>query len=257
MEPLTVDLSVQPQPENIASAASAPESAADPQRPARPPWGGLPAGSPEAALFEALRPIRRQLAAADGYSAYIVLSDAHLADLCQLRPANFEVLAQVRGMGQVKLARYGRELLAAVRDNAAVLGLELREQVDPNQRRTPPDRGGAGRERRRTEAEAMFARGDSLGDLCVALQLAPATVVEHLLQWVLAQNRTTLVPWISDADLERVRAAAAVHGVDLLKPLWAALDGALHYPYLRLAQGLLQAQGAQADHTVGPAHAQS
>ncbi|MBM4344996.1 MAG: HRDC domain-containing protein [Deltaproteobacteria bacterium] len=210
----------------------------------RPPAGGLPPDSPEAALFAALRPVRRQLAANDGFPSYFVLSDAQLAHLCQVRPANFEVLAQVHGVGPAKLVKYGVPLLAAVRHHAADLGLQLRETLDVTETcARPRDRD---RDRRRPEEEARFARGESLGDLCVALSLAPATVVERLLRWVLAQDRPTLEPWVRDAELQQVRQAAAVHGLERLKPLYDALHGDLHYPYLRLAQGYLQAEAARA-----------
>ncbi len=211
----------------------------------RPAWGGLPSGSPEAALFEALRPVRRRLANADGFPPYIVLSDAQLADLCRVRPGTFEVLAQVRGVGQQKLAKYGPQLLAAVRQHAAELNLALREAPEVIDEPSRPRKAEVNRESRTAAEQVLFARGDSLGELCVALQLAPGTVVEHLLRWVVTQERPGLAPWVSDADLARVQAAAASHGLQAAKPLFQALNGELHYPYVRLAQGFLQAQVAR------------
>ena len=62
-----------------------------------------------------LRRLRRELAARDGQSAYLVFPNAALAQLCADRPRSLADLAQLPGFGEVRVRRYGRRILAALR----------------------------------------------------------------------------------------------------------------------------------------------
>ncbi len=68
------------------------------------------------ALFERLRALRKRLADEQGVPAYVVFSDATLAAMAALRPTTLALLAQVSGVGPVKLARYGTAFLAVLAD---------------------------------------------------------------------------------------------------------------------------------------------
>ncbi len=67
------------------------------------------------ALFEHLRSVRRSLAEADGVPAYVVFPDRTLIDMAQRRPATLDAMAQVHGVGQAKLERFGAAFLQAVK----------------------------------------------------------------------------------------------------------------------------------------------
>lgn len=65
-------------------------------------------------LYEALRATRTSLARAEGVPAYIVLSNAALADMAARRPHTAAELLQVSGIGEIKAERYGTAFLEAV-----------------------------------------------------------------------------------------------------------------------------------------------
>ena len=65
-------------------------------------------------LFEALRAARRTIAAEAGVPPYVVFHDSTLREIAAARPRSLAELAQVNGVGQAKLARYGDAMLAAV-----------------------------------------------------------------------------------------------------------------------------------------------
>jgi ATP-dependent DNA helicase RecQ len=72
--------------------------------------------SPEdAALFEALRARRLELARAEGMPPYVVASDRTLRELAEVRPRSIAQLQEIYGIGPAKAARYGEELLAVLR----------------------------------------------------------------------------------------------------------------------------------------------
>ncbi|HEX5758353.1 MAG TPA: DNA helicase RecQ [Thermoanaerobaculia bacterium] len=67
-------------------------------------------------LFEALRALRRDLALAQGVPAYVVFHDATLRAIAARAPRTLPDLAQVSGIGEAKLARYGEAVLSKVRE---------------------------------------------------------------------------------------------------------------------------------------------
>jgi ATP-dependent DNA helicase RecQ len=71
----------------------------------------------ELKLLAALRDKRREIARRDGVPAYIVFSDRTLAEMALRRPATLAAMASVRGVGEMKLERYGQEFLAVIRSS--------------------------------------------------------------------------------------------------------------------------------------------
>ena len=74
-----------------------------------------PVGEEDPKLFEALRALRKQLADAQGFPAYIVLSDKVLHSLAALKPATIEEFGMVSGIGEFKKKKYGEEFTALIR----------------------------------------------------------------------------------------------------------------------------------------------
>ena len=72
-----------------------------------------PAGD-ESGLFEALRSLRYKLAQEEGVPAYIVFSNASLADMARKAPRTMTEFLNVSGVGEVKATRYGKAFLEAI-----------------------------------------------------------------------------------------------------------------------------------------------
>ena len=68
-------------------------------------------------LFDALRSVRRRLAEEENVPAFVVFSDATLRDMCRLQPRNLDEMAEVKGVGEQKLRRYGKAFLAVIAEN--------------------------------------------------------------------------------------------------------------------------------------------
>lgn len=73
-------------------------------------------------LLAALKNLRFRLAQEAGVPAYIIFSNATLADMAALRPLNMEEFLQVSGVGKVKAERYGQVFLQAIQDWRAGVG---------------------------------------------------------------------------------------------------------------------------------------
>jgi ATP-dependent DNA helicase RecQ len=89
--------------------------------------GAAPSAADER-LFEALRALRRDLAQAQGVPAYVVFHDSTLRAVAARAPRSLLELAQVPGIGEAKLARYGEAVLARVRE---VMGEATAEPSPP------------------------------------------------------------------------------------------------------------------------------
>ena len=67
-------------------------------------------------LYEVLRNLRTELARAEGVPAYVVFSNAALADMVTKRPSTMDEFLDVSGVGEYKAARYGRAFLDAIQE---------------------------------------------------------------------------------------------------------------------------------------------
>ena len=63
-------------------------------------------------LVERLRAWRLERSQEDAVPAYVVLHDATLRELAAVKPRTQDELAGIKGLGPVKLERYGEDLLA-------------------------------------------------------------------------------------------------------------------------------------------------
>jgi ATP-dependent DNA helicase RecQ len=71
-----------------------------------------PVGDP---LFEALRELRRELAAEAQVPPYVIFHDATLREMAASRPASEDALGAISGVGAKKLEAYGGAFLAVIR----------------------------------------------------------------------------------------------------------------------------------------------
>jgi ATP-dependent DNA helicase RecQ len=83
---------------------------------ARAPQPEGPATADGDALFERLRILRKQLADTQGLPPYVIFHDATLREMVARRPQTLSQFAGIRGVGEGKLARYGQQFIAALRD---------------------------------------------------------------------------------------------------------------------------------------------
>ncbi len=73
-----------------------------------------PAAKTDSGLLTALKAVRTRLAQREGVPAYIVFSNAALADMAAKAPRTEAEFLEVSGVGQVKASRYGQEFLEAI-----------------------------------------------------------------------------------------------------------------------------------------------
>jgi ATP-dependent DNA helicase RecQ len=104
------------------AAAVKPQSARSPNTAAA---GGTSAhgsgdsGAADSDLFERLRALRKRLADEHGVPPYVVFHDATLREMSARRPLSLNAFAELPGVGQAKLARYGDQFIAAIVEHSS------------------------------------------------------------------------------------------------------------------------------------------
>lgn len=80
-------------------------------------------------LFEALRELRRTLAAEEHVPPFVIFSDATLEAMARERPETMKAMGAVHGVGAFKLQKYGERFLEIIRTGAAE---PVIEEKDPD-----------------------------------------------------------------------------------------------------------------------------
>ena len=70
-----------------------------------------PLSEPERALFDQLQAWRKETAEKEGVPVFIIANNTELSTLAQKAPRTMEGLKQIKGFGNKKTQKYGKELL--------------------------------------------------------------------------------------------------------------------------------------------------
>jgi ATP-dependent DNA helicase RecQ len=84
--------------------------------PAAPPASSLPPGAED--LWQALRARRRELAESQGVPPYVIFHDTSLTEMATRCPGNLAEFADIPGVGEKKLERYGETFLEVIARHA-------------------------------------------------------------------------------------------------------------------------------------------
>ncbi len=200
-----------------------------------PPEGGTAAAavpdalSPaDAGLFERLRVLRRDIAAAEKVPPYIVFPDTVLVALAKIRPTTPDGMRQISGVGEVKLRAYGRQFLDAIREHAAA------NPAPPPPPQRPAGSSSVAAAARRQQAFTLFRDGAAVPDVMHQLKLARSTVGDYLVQFVETEKPTDISAWVPDEVYQEVAAAAQEVGTEKLRPIYQALGEQVSYDDIRL-----------------------
>ena len=198
----------------------------------------------EAPLFLELRALRRRRAEEEGVPPYVIFSDATLHDMVEQRPTTEAGLLQVRGVGRVKAERYGPAFLAIIASQEGA--------PPPPAPEAPPDpaprepgrplvkpRAGTNLPPTAQRTLELHHEGLTIDEIAAQRGFKAQTIAQHLARFIEQGQIEDVRPWVSDADLARIRRAAGGRPIAALRPLREALDGALSYDQLTLARAYL------------------
>jgi ATP-dependent DNA helicase RecQ len=197
----------------IGAEASASEAGAAESRPA------------DAELLEYLRQWRRDMAAARGVPAFVILHDTSLADLCRKRPGSAQQLETVYGIGRAKRESLGEALLSAL----AAFDSGARAQIREAPTTSPAE-----------QTRAMLAEGMSFSEIASARGRRLNTVITQVADMVEKGTIEFDPKWVVEDVRNAIEQLALRLGTDRLKPIKEALPPEVDYPEIRLVVSALR-----------------
>jgi ATP-dependent DNA helicase RecQ len=200
----------------IGAEASASEAGAAESRPA------------DAELLEYLRQWRRDMAAARGVPAFVILHDTSLADLCRKRPGSAQQLETVYGIGRAKRESLGEALLSAL----AAFDSGARAQIREAPTTSPAE-----------QTRAMLAEGMSFSEIASARGRRLNTVITQVADMVEKGTIEFDPKWVVEDVRNAIEQLALRLGTDRLKPIKEALPPEVDYPEIRLVVSALRKRG--------------
>ena len=210
--------------------------------PASPPRASLPPpvfpppreevvtfeADPDDGLLQLLKDWRRRTAERASVPAYIILSDAALADLCRKRPTNLRELLGVTGIGERKAEQYGSEIFATLEAHRKGVRAAAAQaaQISPAE-----------------ETMRLLAEGKSFEDIAQIRGRQPATVVNMIADLVEKGLLEYRVDWVGEESHRLIEAMVRRLGSQWLKPLREALPPDIGYDQIRLVVAYVRRQG--------------
>lgn len=190
----------------------------------------------DAELFQRLRALRRELAAAASVPPYVIFSDRALTEMAAFLPQSAAEFLEINGVGQAKLANYGEVFLKCIREYCEARGLTSKRTAQPETSRfiiRPVVK------RRFQEVGELFAAGESIEAIAERYNVVTSTVIQHLQRYFesgarLDPERLFASSRLAEADRNRVLAAFEQLGLERLAPIHEALGRAISYDELHL-----------------------
>ncbi len=172
----------------------------------------------EVGLLNELKSVRRDIAAHENVPAYIILSDAALMEMATYLPQSMDELRHISGFGDVKLARYGRELLAPVKSYSQSHGLASRMQQKQRKPERKPRREKDGPNDTSRETFKLFKDGMSMAEIASLRKLSPMTVEGHLTNFIQTGD-LDVSQFVTHDKLLVIKDAVEKYGDERLAPL--------------------------------------
>lgn len=188
-------------------------------KPKREAKSSIKVAAGNAALFQALRDLRLQLAAAAKLPPYVVAQDRTLIELAEKRPSNEAGLHDISGLGTSKIARYGAKFLDIIAKHKKHPLLSNKLSATVNQ------------------TLAAHVRGLGADDIAEERRLEVATVYGHFAEAIesgLISARDVLS--LDDNQFDEIAGAferCQTAETGKLGPAHAALDGRYDYGILK------------------------
>jgi ATP-dependent DNA helicase RecQ len=179
------------------------------------------------AIYEQLREWRRATASEQGLPAYVILHDLTLENICRNRPTTLSELREVSGIGEMKLERYGVQILGAIGDGQS-LG-DLSAQTSGN--------GNAAEETKR-----LVEQGRSFEEIARIRGLKVGTIVATAAQLIESGELSFRPEWVKEEKRTMISARCLDLGLERMRPIKDALPANITYDEIRLVVAKLRWQ---------------
>lgn len=186
----------------------------------------------EKELLATLKDLRARIAVQEQVPAYIIFSDATLLELATYLPQTQDEMRKISGFGEVKMAKYGQDFLAAVvsycKDRSLVS--KILEKIPKRESRSRAEQK-TGNNTRAVSLD-LFKKGNTVTEIASIRQLSPSTIEAHLIFYV-EDGRLKITDLVSDEKISRISGAVEKYGHFPIFPLKESLGDDVSYGEIR------------------------
>ncbi|MDF2571607.1 MAG: recQ [Sporomusa sp.] len=190
-------------------------------------------------LFELLRQCRKSISERENVPPFVVFADTTLREMSQHHPTDLTALRQIKGVGELKLQKYGGDFLAVItkylgENTIAASTMSVTPASEPVKKAVSKKNSSKSEtEPSHVVTLEMYRQGIALDEIAKARDLTVNTVQNHLVRCAsegLAVDWDKLIP----AQYEELMIARIKEiGGSQLKPLKDALPEAVSYAAIK------------------------
>jgi ATP-dependent DNA helicase RecQ len=180
-------------------------------------------------LLDELKHLRRSIAEREKVPPYIVFADSVLKEMSELLPVDSSEMLNVKGVGEVKLKRYGEEFIEVIKKyiNENNLGAKLQKPAEENPKN----------ESKKENSEIpshvvtleMYNAGKTLEEIAAARELKITTVQDHIMRCADENREVDLDSFIPEGHEELILNAIKSAGTNRLRPIKDILPEQVDY----------------------------
>jgi ATP-dependent DNA helicase RecQ len=190
----------------------------------------------EAVLLAELKNIRRDIATHENVPAYIILSDATLLEIATYLPQNLDELRLISGLGDIKLARYGREFLLPVKSYCEKnkLTSKIKQKASKRERKVRSENTANAVKSSNTAFDSftLYKSGKPIEEIATERGLAVSTIEGHLSYYIYT-GAIDVQEMVTDDKKLLIKDAVESYGAEKLSPLKEILGEGYSYGEIR------------------------
>jgi ATP-dependent DNA helicase RecQ len=190
-------------------------------------------------LFVLLKKKRTELAQDQNVPPYVIFPDTTLIEMAYYFPQSKKRLLGIHGIAQVKAKKYGADFLPVIATFCRQHGLDEKQKSEqPN---TVTVTKTLSPKSRPYKVGELFNQDKSVPEIAAHFDVKEVTVLSNLLKFVKAGNsisseRILEFSTLNKEKIEQITKAFDEHGLDMLRPIFEALNEQVSYDELRVIQ---------------------
>ncbi|OGH59341.1 MAG: ATP-dependent DNA helicase RecQ [Candidatus Magasanikbacteria bacterium RIFCSPHIGHO2_01_FULL_33_34] len=189
----------------------------------------------EVGMFEELRALRKRIAEQAGVPPFMIFGDKALQEMSYYLPQNLDDFANISGVGEQKLGKFGKIFLSVIQNFCKTNNLQGKSI--PVRRSSTKERSVKRSGGTYDETKRLLESGLSVAQVAKERDLAESTILSHIEELVMSGQRLNiehLRP--EDISLKKISRAFYKSGGTALSPVKEILGSEFSYEELRCAR---------------------
>lgn len=182
-------------------------------------------------LFDILRTLRKKLADEQGVPPYVIFHDTTLKEMSIYYPDNPSAIADISGVGEMKLERYGDIFLNAITEYCSARGIASTHGKETRRRQAPELKSSTIQ-----MTHDLCNKGMTLEEMAKKRGLAVSTIASHIERLILSGKDMSIDSLVPVKKQGVIIKAFDDMRLEALKPIKERLGDGFSYEEIRLVR---------------------